>query len=153
MPVRCCGLICAGGSGQHGRKAAEDVALPMPTDKDRVMVTVCQSFRQMVPAQLQQRCGYLLPQYRAGLDIQRNPDNPELTLCYIDDLLAEFIAALEGGNTRPMTVSAMCETYRVRLFELAELLVIRKAGLFGIPDMADAFTHQAVQHLSVICHR
>jgi UDP-2-acetamido-2,6-beta-L-arabino-hexul-4-ose reductase len=80
-----------------------------------------------------------------GLDIQLNPDNPELTLCYIDDLLAEFIAALEGREHQ--ADDGFCyvpETYRVRLFELAELLQSFKKSRVNleIPDMADAFTRK-----------
>lgn len=77
-----------------------------------------------------------------GLDIALNPDNPELTLCYIDDLLDEFMLALEGREHRGE--DGFCYvpvTYQVRLFEIANLLwgFKRSRELLEIPDMADGF--------------
>jgi UDP-2-acetamido-2,6-beta-L-arabino-hexul-4-ose reductase len=80
-----------------------------------------------------------------GLDIQLNPANPELTLCYIDDLVAEFVAALEEREHRADNgFCCVTETYKVRLFDLAELLNSFKKSRedLQIPDMADAFTRK-----------
>ena len=57
------------------------------------------------------------------LPIQLNPADPEITLCYIDDLVNEFIAALEGEeHRRPDGFCVVPEVYTVRLHYMAELL-------------------------------
>ncbi|WP_203363367.1 capsular polysaccharide biosynthesis protein CapF [Bacillus sp. REN10] len=56
------------------------------------------------------------------LAIQVNDPNTELTLCYIDDVLAEFLRALEGEPTREEPFCYVPITYQVTLGELADKL-------------------------------
>lgn len=54
------------------------------------------------------------------LDIKINDPNIELTLCYIDDVVNEFISALHGKETRNGAFCKVPKTYKVKLGELAE---------------------------------
>lgn len=56
------------------------------------------------------------------LDITINDPNTEMTLCYIDDVVNEFINALEGNETRDGQFCYVAKTYKVRLGELADKL-------------------------------
>ncbi|MHC8523478.1 polysaccharide biosynthesis C-terminal domain-containing protein [Rossellomorea sp. H39__3] len=57
-----------------------------------------------------------------GMDIRiENPDL-ELTLCYIDDVVSEFIRALEGNPTRSVDYCEVPATYNIKLYELATLI-------------------------------
>ena len=80
-----------------------------------------------------------------GLPLQVNPDNPEVTLVYIDDLVSEFIAALGGGESCRSDGSCYVpEVYTVRLHYVVELLQSfqRSRADLSIPDMADPFTRK-----------
>ena len=79
------------------------------------------------------------------LPIQLNPADPEITLCYIDDLVNEFIAALEGEeHRRPDGFCGVPEVYTVRLYHIAALLQSFRRSRFDlfIPDMGDPFTRK-----------
>ena len=79
------------------------------------------------------------------LPIQLNPTDPEITLCYIDDLVNEFIAALEGKeHRRPDGFCFVPQGYTVRLYHIAALLQsFRRSRLeLSIPDMAEPFTRK-----------
>ncbi|MDO4587663.1 MAG: capsular polysaccharide biosynthesis protein CapF [Planctomycetia bacterium] len=77
----------------------------------------------------------------SGLPIQVNDRSVVLTLTYIDDLIYEMIAALEGNEHR---VGNYCEvpiTYSVSLGEIADLIHSFKASRDerSIPDMSNEF--------------
>jgi UDP-2-acetamido-2,6-beta-L-arabino-hexul-4-ose reductase len=77
-----------------------------------------------------------------NLDIQIHDPNAGLTLCYIDDVVDEFIRALEG---RPTTEGDYCivpTTYRTSVGRLAEILESFRTSRqnLAIPDMADELT-------------
>lgn len=55
-----------------------------------------------------------------NLEIQINDPNTELTLCYIDDVVNEFISALNGKETRDGDFCKVSKTYKIKLRELAE---------------------------------
>ena len=77
-----------------------------------------------------------------GLDIQINDPNTELTLCYIDDVLEEFIAALEGKPTKQGDYCFVPVTHHIKLGELAELIKSFKESRtnLSIPNMDDELT-------------
>lgn len=76
------------------------------------------------------------------LDIQINNSNAELNLCYIDDVLDEFIRALEGRPTVQGNFCIVPETYNIKLGKLAKLIKGFKESRadLSIPDMEDALT-------------
>ena len=57
-----------------------------------------------------------------NLDIQVNDPDAELTLCYIDDVLAEFLKTLKGNPTRNENFCVVETTYTVKLGNLASLI-------------------------------
>lgn len=57
-----------------------------------------------------------------NLDIQVNAPDAELTLCYIDDVLVELVAALERKETRAGKFCIVPVTYKITLGGLADKL-------------------------------
>ena len=75
-----------------------------------------------------------------GKDIQINDPNVELPLCYIDDVVNEFINALEGHPTA--CKEGIYEVYPVHYIKLGELANIIKSfkesrGTLNVPDMKE----------------
>lgn len=72
-----------------------------------------------------------------GLEISINDPNVELTLCYIDDLMNEFIKALEGNPTKNGTYCSVPITHQIRLGDLAALIRSFRESRsdLSIPDM------------------
>ena len=73
-------------------------------------------------------------------DIQINDPNVELPLCYIDDVVNEFINALEGHPTA--CKEGIYEVYPVHYIKLGELADIIKSfkesrGTLNVPDMKE----------------
>lgn len=56
------------------------------------------------------------------LDIQINDQDAELTLCYIDDVVEEFIKALEGNSTKNNEYCCVPVIHSIKLGELAETI-------------------------------
>lgn len=56
------------------------------------------------------------------LDIQVDHSNLELNLCYIDDVLEEFIKALEDNPTKKGEYCTVPTTYTIKVGELARLI-------------------------------
>ncbi|MEQ8191845.1 MAG: capsular polysaccharide biosynthesis protein CapF [Candidatus Eremiobacterota bacterium] len=79
-----------------------------------------------------------------GLEITVNDPKTELTLCYIDDLIYEFMQALEGNSTENGLYYSVPTTYHVRLGELASLInsFSQSRKDLYIPDMEDDFTRK-----------
>lgn len=77
-----------------------------------------------------------------GLDIQINDPETELTLCYIDDVLDEFIRALEGKETRDGKYCLVPVTHKIKLGDLAERIKSFKESRkdLSIPNMNDELT-------------
>jgi UDP-2-acetamido-2,6-beta-L-arabino-hexul-4-ose reductase len=77
-----------------------------------------------------------------GLDIQVNSPNAKLNLCYIDDLLEEFIRALEGNPTMQDNYCFVPVIHSIKLGELAYLIKSFKESRtnFSIPNMEDSLT-------------
>lgn len=77
-----------------------------------------------------------------GLDIQINNPDKELILCYIDDVLEEFIKALEGKESRVGEYCYVSTTHKIRLGELAEKIKCFKDSRrnLSIPDMSNDLT-------------
>ncbi|PLR76030.1 capsular biosynthesis protein [Bacillus sp. V3-13] len=77
-----------------------------------------------------------------GLDIKINNPNTELTLCYIDDVLEEFIRALEGNPTIQDDYCAVPITHSIKLGDLAKVIKGFKESrnYLSIPNMKDALT-------------
>lgn len=75
------------------------------------------------------------------LPIQINDPNVELTLAYIDDVVAELINALQGRSTRQGEFCAVPVTHKVTLGRIAEL--IRSFAQMrvdkSVPDLSDPF--------------
>lgn len=76
------------------------------------------------------------------LDIQVNNTNAELTLCYIDDVLEEYIRALQGYPTMQDDFCIIPVTHCIKLGELADLIKSFKESRtnLSIPNMDDALT-------------
>lgn len=77
-----------------------------------------------------------------GLDIQINNPDAELNLCYIDDLLAEFMRVLEGNPTIQNDFCVVPVTHKIKLGELADLIQSFKESRtnLNIPNMEDGLT-------------
>ena len=57
-----------------------------------------------------------------NLEIQINNRDTELTLCYIDDVVEEFLKALKGEETRKEKLCFIPVTYKLKLGEIADKL-------------------------------
>lgn len=77
-----------------------------------------------------------------NLDIQINDPEVELNLCYIDDVLDEFMKALENNPTKEGKFCVVPVTHKVKLGKLAELIQSFKKSRkdLSIPNMEDSFT-------------
>lgn len=77
-----------------------------------------------------------------GLEIQINNPDAKLNLCYIDDVLEEFIKALDGNPTNEGNYSLVPLTYNIRLEELAEIIKGFKESRenLSIPNMNNELT-------------
>jgi len=75
-----------------------------------------------------------------GLDIEINNPDVELNLCYIDDVLEEFLRALDGKPTMQGDFCIVSETHNITLGELADLINGFKESRtnLSIPNMEDA---------------
>jgi len=76
------------------------------------------------------------------LEINVNDPNAELTLCYIDDLVNEFIKAIEGNPTQNDTYCYVPTTHNIRVGELAELITSFRGSRvnLSIPNMHEELT-------------
>lgn len=77
-----------------------------------------------------------------NMEIQINDPEADLRLCYIDDVVKEFINAMEGNPTKDKNFCIVPMVHNVKLGEVAELIKSFKDSrdnLF-IPDMKDPFT-------------
>lgn len=75
-----------------------------------------------------------------GIDIQINDPDVELPLCYIDDVIKEFLNALEGHPTK--CSEGIYEVYPVHYIKLGELADIIKSfkesrGTLSVPNMKE----------------
>lgn len=78
-----------------------------------------------------------------NLDIQINNPDAELILCYIDDVLEEFMRALEGNPTiQENDFCVVPVTHNIKLGELADLIKSFKESRsnLSIPNMEDELT-------------
>ena len=77
-----------------------------------------------------------------GLDVQINNPDAELNLCYIDDVLEEFLRALEGKPTIQDGFCVVPVTYHIKLGELAELIKSfgKSRTKLSIPNMEAELT-------------
>jgi UDP-2-acetamido-2,6-beta-L-arabino-hexul-4-ose reductase len=76
------------------------------------------------------------------IEIQVNNPDAELNLCYIDDVLEEFMKALEGNPTMQNDFCTVPVTHIIKLGELANLIKTFKESRvnLSIPNMEDALT-------------
>lgn len=77
-----------------------------------------------------------------GLDIQINNEDAELTLCYIDDVLDEFIRALEGNETKNGDYCCVPVTHKIKLGDLADRIrsFNESRKELSVPNMEDLLT-------------
>ncbi|MFF2755785.1 NAD-dependent epimerase/dehydratase family protein [Psychrobacillus sp. NPDC058041] len=77
-----------------------------------------------------------------NIDIQVNNAENALTLCYIDDVLEEFVNALEGSPTKQNNYCVIQTTHSIKLGELAERIESFKMirGTLNVPNMEDYLT-------------
>lgn len=75
------------------------------------------------------------------LDIQINDPEVELILCYIDDVLDDFLRALENNPTKEGEFYVVPVTHKIKLGKLAELIQSFKESRkdLSIPNMDDTF--------------
>ena len=76
------------------------------------------------------------------LDIQINNPDAKLTLCYIDDVLEEFLKALEGNPTQQDDYCFVPIIHNIKLGELAKIIRNFKDSRvnLSIPNMEDELT-------------
>lgn len=76
------------------------------------------------------------------LDIQVNDPDANLNLCYIDDVLEEFLRALEGNPTMVDDFCVVPVAHSIKLGELAKLIKSFKESRtnLNIPNMDDSLT-------------
>lgn len=76
------------------------------------------------------------------LNIQINNPDVDLNLCYIDDVLEEFIKALEGNLTKEEDYCIVPTVYHIKLGELAEKIKGFKHSRqdVSVPNMKDELT-------------
>ncbi|EJR58335.1 hypothetical protein IIO_04357 [Bacillus cereus VD115] len=77
-----------------------------------------------------------------GLDIQVNDPSVELNLCYIDDVLEEFLRALKKNPSIRGNYCFVSTTHKIKLGELANIIKSFKEGRenLSISNMGDALT-------------
>jgi len=77
-----------------------------------------------------------------GLEIQVNNPEAELVLCYIDDVVDEFIKALENNPTKKGDYCIVPVEHKVKLIDIAEKIRAFKSSRenLSIPNMEDEFT-------------
>ena len=77
-----------------------------------------------------------------NLDIQVSNADTELSLCYIDDVLDEFLRALEGTPTKMNEYCSVPVVHKIRLGDLADRVKSFKDSRnnLSIPNMEDTFT-------------
>jgi UDP-2-acetamido-2,6-beta-L-arabino-hexul-4-ose reductase len=77
-----------------------------------------------------------------GLDIQVNNEDAELTLCYIDDVLDEFIRAFKGNETRNGDYCCVPVIHKIKLGDLADKIRNFKESRkdLSVPNMEDELT-------------
>ena len=77
-----------------------------------------------------------------GLEIQINNPKAELKLCYIDDVIKEFVNTLEGNSTVEDMYCIVPTTYNITLGNLAALIESFKNSRtdLSIPSMEDGLT-------------
>lgn len=75
------------------------------------------------------------------LSIQVNDPNVVMNLVYIDDLLNEFINALNGNESRDNDFCYVEPIYRIKLGDIVDLIKSFKSSRtdLSIPDMSDLF--------------
>jgi UDP-2-acetamido-2,6-beta-L-arabino-hexul-4-ose reductase len=78
-----------------------------------------------------------------GLPIEVRDPAAEVTLAYVDDVVAEFLRALDPGREVPASL-AVEPTFRVTLGELVRRLEAIRAvrSTLTLPDMSDGFTRR-----------
>lgn len=76
------------------------------------------------------------------LPITVNDRSAQMTLVYIDDLVAEFLRALQGKENREGDYCRVPVEHKITLGEIVDLLYSFKASREdrSVPDMSDAFT-------------
>lgn len=76
-----------------------------------------------------------------GLPIQVNDASYEMSLIYIDDLVNEFIEAIEGKETRRDNYCYVEPVHKVELGRIAELIMSFKESRtnLNVPNMSDEF--------------
>ena len=77
-----------------------------------------------------------------NLDIQINNPDAELVLCYIDDVLDEFIRALEGNPTKKDEYYSVPVSHKIKLGDLAEIIKSFKESRkdLSVSNMEDTLT-------------
>lgn len=77
-----------------------------------------------------------------NIDIEITNHEAELTLCYIDDVIDEFLKILKDTNTVQGHYCVVPVTYKIKLGKLAELIRSFKESRTNltIPNMEDALT-------------
>jgi len=78
------------------------------------------------------------------IDIQVNNPEAELTLCYIDDVLDEFVKALVGNPSKNVDYCFVATTYTCKLGDLANLIKGFKESRsnLSVPNMKDGLTRK-----------
>lgn len=77
-----------------------------------------------------------------NLEINVKDPDAELTLCYIDDVVEEFVKALKGNLTMEDEFCIVPATYTIKVGELAELIRSFKESRekLEVPNMDDSLT-------------
>ena len=76
-----------------------------------------------------------------GLDVRVDSPGAELTLCYVDDVVEEFMKAMAGNPSKEGEYCRVEKTYSTRLGELESMIRKFKESTetLEVPDMSDEF--------------
>ena len=79
-----------------------------------------------------------------GLEIEIDEPEKELILCYIDDVIEEFISAMEGNPLHKGQFCVIPVKHSIKLGEMVKLIYEFRESRkdLSIPDMGDAFTRK-----------
>ena len=77
-----------------------------------------------------------------GIDIQINNTEAEITLCYIDDVVDEFISSIQENETKNGKYCCVPVTYKIKIGVLAERIKSFKESRnnLSVPSMEDELT-------------
>lgn len=126
------------------KRAAEDLLLEYSADTgaDVYIIRLANVFGKWSKPNYNTVVATFCHNISRNIDIQITNPEAELTLCYIDDVIDEFLKILKASTTVQDYYCEVPVTHKVKLGKLAELIKSFKESRINltIPNMEDAFT-------------